>query len=549
MASTEFAPPGAEPASDVPVSALVRQTTASPWLPAAGLLIGALLLLICSFRLFAFVQDDAFITYRYAWNLRHGFGPVFNPGDHTEGYSCPLFMALTSLLMVLPGDVLLRSKLLGIGFALGTLWVAWRLVAELELPLWARAVFPVLLGASSSFALNAVDGMESSLQALLITVAALLFIREQKEGRGWWSVLPLVAAALNRPEAALYFAAALVVRALAARGRRFRRDDAFWFAAFCAPYAAFLLWRHAYYGDWLPNTVYAKHIPLQVALELNQGPAYLLRTIFPNLSQRAGLAAISAALWLGVLTGAVSDRVRRNRAVILPLLVAAQALVALRAGGDWMQGWRYMAPVFPLWTLLLLLGALEAGEAVRHGRARRAVGMAAVSGLLAVFAWSATLYLPHDGMISWARQGWATDARGLMRGLAMENTMRTADALNRSLPAGASVAFSEMGAAPFFTPKLRWLDAAGLTDREIGRMSSLARTRSGIASDYMDGSSEVGRVVLERRPDYVIAWLTDPRAAAPILDGAYVPAFRAPLRSTAPGHPTVLQVWRRRNEL
>src|SRR5690242_3944590 len=79
-----------------------RGGVAGRQLEVAGFVVGCVLLLFGAYRVFAFVQDDAFITYRYAWNLRHGFGPVFNPGDHTEGYSCPLFMMLTSLLMWLP---------------------------------------------------------------------------------------------------------------------------------------------------------------------------------------------------------------------------------------------------------------------------------------------------------------------------------------------------------------------------------------------------------------------------------------------------------------
>ena len=34
-----------------------------------------------------FVQDDAFITYRYARNLARGEGLVFNPGERVEGYT------------------------------------------------------------------------------------------------------------------------------------------------------------------------------------------------------------------------------------------------------------------------------------------------------------------------------------------------------------------------------------------------------------------------------------------------------------------------------
>src|SRR6266571_4156489 len=35
--------------------------------------------------------DDAFIVYRYAANLAHGYGFVFNPGERVEGVTCFLW--------------------------------------------------------------------------------------------------------------------------------------------------------------------------------------------------------------------------------------------------------------------------------------------------------------------------------------------------------------------------------------------------------------------------------------------------------------------------
>src|SRR5205814_1773519 len=35
--------------------------------------------------------DDAFIVYRYAANLAHGHGFVFNPGERVEGVTCFLW--------------------------------------------------------------------------------------------------------------------------------------------------------------------------------------------------------------------------------------------------------------------------------------------------------------------------------------------------------------------------------------------------------------------------------------------------------------------------
>jgi arabinofuranosyltransferase len=47
--------------------------------------------------------DDAFITYRYARNLRDGFGFVYNEGERVLGTTTPLFTLLLSLFAVLTG--------------------------------------------------------------------------------------------------------------------------------------------------------------------------------------------------------------------------------------------------------------------------------------------------------------------------------------------------------------------------------------------------------------------------------------------------------------
>nr|HNH96503.1 hypothetical protein [Microthrixaceae bacterium] len=46
---------------------------------------------------FRFVQDDAFISFRYAKNLVDGNGLVFNPGQPVEGYTNFLWTALHAI--------------------------------------------------------------------------------------------------------------------------------------------------------------------------------------------------------------------------------------------------------------------------------------------------------------------------------------------------------------------------------------------------------------------------------------------------------------------
>jgi arabinofuranosyltransferase len=533
-----------------PTAALPRSREAIGVAERMALVVGIVCLLGLAFRVFAFVQDDAFITYRYAWHVRHGFGPVFNPGERTEGYSCPLYMALTTLLMWLPGDVLFRAKALGIVFAAAAIVAAWRLAHEMELPVWARIATPVMLGTNPSLALSAVDGMETSFQMLLVTLAALLFVRERKTGRGWASGVALLAVVLNRGEGFLYLLAALPLLGLDIRRRGIGKRDAIWLAVTVIPTTLFFLWRHAYYGWWMPNTYYAKKMPIAEALDLRNGPPYAVRTIFYNLDGRVALVAASLVLWLAALAGAQSERIRRQRALVIPAFVVVQLAVALRAGGDWMQGWRYMMAVVPLWTLLIVTGFAEPGEALanpsRSGTGR-ALGLCGVAVFLGACVWASIEYdRPKEGQVSWAARGWATDARGLLRDYRMENTLITADILNERLPAGASVAFSEVGAVPYYTPKLRWLDTYGLTDSGIAHLPSMNRFRTGMTGDYTSADTIIGKELLRRKPDYIIRWIPADSPESSILDGAYAPFFRAPVKPLfgTPGS-TVLQVWKR----
>ncbi len=58
-------------------------------MPAIGLVIAAFLLwiVVAGRVLGEWQMDDAFISYRYASNLVHGYGLVYNPGEPVEGYT------------------------------------------------------------------------------------------------------------------------------------------------------------------------------------------------------------------------------------------------------------------------------------------------------------------------------------------------------------------------------------------------------------------------------------------------------------------------------
>jgi len=56
-------------------------------------------------------SDDPLITLRYAANVVHGLGPVFNAGQRVEGFTSPLHLLVSIGVFLVPGGhALLRPR-------------------------------------------------------------------------------------------------------------------------------------------------------------------------------------------------------------------------------------------------------------------------------------------------------------------------------------------------------------------------------------------------------------------------------------------------------
>ena len=73
--------------------------------------------------------DDAFITFRYAANWAAGLGPVYNAGEHVEGYSNFLWLCVLSLAHCVLDDVDRLAQGIGLAAAAGSVALGiWSLV-------------------------------------------------------------------------------------------------------------------------------------------------------------------------------------------------------------------------------------------------------------------------------------------------------------------------------------------------------------------------------------------------------------------------------------
>lgn len=315
----------------------------------------------------ALVSDDAWISFRYAWNLVQGHGLTWN--EHlppVEGYSNLLW----TLLMV-PGVALGVpidgwSQAWGFALTLGCVVASAACVRGVGGGHPAAIAAAALTGASALLGYWAHVGLETPLLAFLLTAGTAGAVAEDRAIRAGagrprpWSALFFGLAVITHPEGPLYLAIPLAIRAARLRVDPIRREE--WVAALLlvAPGAGQLALRLGYYGDILPNTYHAK-LGGQVR-PLASGVRYWLAGVVYDPWQ--------AALWIG--GGLLAAWAGRGGL----LGVAAACLVFLCVTrGDTFAGLRFFAPAVPT-----LVAAGFAGLDALAARGPLLRGIAGVAG-------------------------------------------------------------------------------------------------------------------------------------------------------------------------
>ncbi|WP_232661455.1 hypothetical protein [Pseudonocardia sp. TRM90224] len=314
----------------------------------------------------AWIVDDAAITFAYARSIAAGAGPVVQLGaDPVEGYSNPAWMALHVLGSWLGlfdrgtwfgvPDYVAFPKALAIALFVVTLLGCHRAARAITArPALVTAATGVLLAANPSFVIWVVSGLENSLLVAAAVWLAALMTPAVAEGRLYeprtavWCGLLVALAALTRPDGLVYIAAYPVVAVLAVnRGgvARMVASIALSTAAFAVPFGAYLAWRVAVFGAWLPNTAVAKGQALPTAENLER---------FDELNRNLGwpyVVVVLTTIVAGLVFGAPHRRALLATAV--PFLGAVTAFVVLQA--DWMGQYRFATPLWALGALLLSL--------------------------------------------------------------------------------------------------------------------------------------------------------------------------------------------------
>ncbi|TET83107.1 hypothetical protein E3J38_01050 [candidate division TA06 bacterium] len=225
-------------------------------------------------KFFWFLTDDAYIAFRYVSNSLLGYGYVWNPPPFqpVEGYTSFLWVVLLDLVWRTTGQEPPQSaNFISLIFSYATLVLTAVMVMKIRwrnpLKKW-RIAFVVLLLVylllNRTFLAWTSSGLETAMFNcfLILWVFALFFVRSPALRVGSASLVS-AALALTRPDGLLFCAVMLVIAFIEFFGAPDRRGARKLLSYGLLPLfivVAHQVWRLSFYGEWLPNTYYAKVI-------------------------------------------------------------------------------------------------------------------------------------------------------------------------------------------------------------------------------------------------------------------------------------------------
>ncbi|MFD3479528.1 hypothetical protein [Streptomyces sp. NPDC058695] len=505
-------------ARTVPAARASPASRTGRWADPAAVLAATALIAVRAAGLGRWIVDDAAVTFAYARSVDEGLGPVQLPGAApVEGYSNPSWLALMTLGRRLGlfdhgsflgvSDLVLYPKALALLCTAGTLaCIAWTARAVLPGRAWAVTLLAgTALATNLSYVAWSFSGLENPLYGLSAAATAALLVRGVTRGdltaprTAVAAATIALLAALTRPDGAVLAGAYPLVLALFVRRRELPRSVralALHAGVVAVPYGAFLLWRHAVFGLWVPNTAVAK---------AQQTPRLAQLAQTGDLLTYAGWAfALIGALCAGAVLARPGKGRRALVALLVPLLLSLLAYGVL--GRDWMALYRFATPVWVLAAAVAALSAVVLWEG--EGTRGRAVLAAALTG---------ALVLAHAGQAD--REASFKAHPTLSMCFVAERYGQVFNTYAERLGLRhATVALPDLGGT-LLTTRLRVLDLAGLTDRRI-------------ADAYASGDTSALRdhVLRAERPELLHvheAWVDKPGLTrARLADAGYVPLYR-----------------------
>ena len=455
-----------------PSAALTGTSRRRLALAAAGLAVGLLLAWLARAWLKLLSFDDAYMFYRYAVNMAHGLGISWNPdGVPTYGMTSQLWvffiLPLTATPLTAGHALQLASWLTGCA-ALLTLAITVRRHARsawLQSAPLAFAAVALPLVANPIFAYHLTTGMDTMLAVwanAMVVFALLDYAARPSLGLALRVGALSFVALLVRPDSGLCVLGAPCLAWLSLPGERRWRD----LAGLCVLPAA-LVGVDLLLCDWY------FHVPLPLGFYAKSVHSYAGFLSKENAVQYAYMAALCAVPFAGALAATLT---RKQVPLVLALLLPAAATVGYLLTVRQVMGFvgRYYIPLLPFLVVPALLSVdtalLERARLARRVLFGVCLAAAAYLGLRPLeLRWEGqytarvvpapipvpTPPAPASAALPTFGGAWNPINPAIARMVAQ-------------LPAGVTVAASEVGYLGCLAPQANIIDVVGLNDTRIG---------------------------------------------------------------------------------
>lgn len=414
----------------------------------------------------SFIQDDAFISFRYAQNLVQQGELTWNPAEEerVEGYTNFLWTMMIALAIALGMDPVVTAKLLGLFFAVGTLFFTYRLSLLMFQSRIPALVSMILLGTNYTFSAYATGGLETQLQTFLIvasTYLALLIVQDSRRSFAYLITLTFLssAAILTRLDSIIpliilfpFILWNLVRHPMPVKNRVM--NAIYLVFPMLLLVGFYLSWKYAYYGEILPNSYYAKATYVS--------PEVLKRGIFYIF---AFLRSYLLIPFVFLAVAFIKKIISQPKTRVLSSIIVLWCIYMVKVGGDFME-FRFLVPILPLFFILITTLIFS----LNNTKVKIALGAMVLFGSLHHFA--TFRYIKGIEPISWLsghiinkNENW--DKVGLVLKEIFSESGRS-----------VTIATSAAGAIPFYS-QLPTVDLGGINDKWIARNGIIVSTRPG----------------------------------------------------------------------
>ena len=334
---------------------------------------------------FVWLGDDAYISFRYAQNFARGQGLVFNLGEWVEGFTNFLWTLLLGCLGRLGFSIPYTALCLDLASMIGVIWVTQKVIqtvisrdqATTSVSLTWSAL---ALSGCAPFVIYGTSGLETMPAIFCVLVGLWTGLSQRLILSGLFFVF----AAMMRPDHILFWGCmglALAIEDLLSHsGSVFTRLKWRRYLSFTLPLIAvfipYFCFRWWLYGDFFPNTYYAKSGGLSyfsqgfiyLGVFLGNTAGYLWMPLWMRVLAIGGLSTDTlklrvfsglSTLIFGAYVAKVGGDFMENRfyLVLLPLsLVTIESVVRLELNQGIKRRWLY---AFCTLTLAMLLTRVE----------------------------------------------------------------------------------------------------------------------------------------------------------------------------------------------